>query len=83
MRVRRIPGGVWGVGPRQFLAIRIADAGGDRDRERMSSDRGDRSEDEDQRQTYYAISSYTAVEDSQVASYMGFQILHFVCIDNI
>ena len=56
---------------------------GDRDRERMSSDRGDRSEDEDQRQTYYAISSYTAVEDSQVASYMGFQILHFVCIDNI
>ena len=34
----------------------------------MSSGNSDRSDDEDQRQTYYAISSYTAVEDSQVVT---------------
>ena len=38
----------------------------ERDSERMSCGNSGRSDDEDQGQTYYAISNYTAVEDSQV-----------------
>ena len=46
--------------------FRTSERLGERGSEKMSCGNSGRSDDEDQRQTYYAISNYTAVEDSQV-----------------